>query len=636
LAFSSSTTFQTGSDITPAFKASQKTIDLLESISPVDVAMAQPYIKIMPVDLVTGEPVKGASAINAFFTKPPAFGRSIKQVDSSDSPTVMGERPPVSLERMTIKTKQNYGTIMEEHLEFDIVVHRPDAVFDSDDSGWATLITPGRPHQLIYGWAGSSKNGLVNGNGFQDPQTNTFILSRRSLIFTTSFYTFSLKPNGEIKMKIKAYNNGQYMLRNVSVGDIPGIDELADELRDRSEDLATPAKLEKDQATMKAIRAQLQGKLDLKLLGDKVIRKNGTNFITFKTVADIFVAPTIVKIGKLWGYNKFVLQFANFNSKSGGTKSNKKSKVGASQEYGSKTIGSFLFDIASIKKNLKLLLKKDAKMSMSNFLSIFINLLNNSRWEYKGKGEKTNDFQKPNIKIKVLEVEADKQKALSIVIFDQWAELKKLRSSGKIEPKDQTREKIRSVVANADVPYITLGKGFSYIRDGSFEAQMDQQISRIKMIKAAQHFKDRGSFVSSSSEALERTGPNPYHEIFASSVQGKITMLGNFAFDTFGLIWLDFRASIWSGPFTVLERTDVLTNADFTTQITVQHEGDDPLNTRKRLTKEFRDNLRKKNQAKVKLVEDARAKRRRRRSKRNKDKGPDTRLNRKLNEGGLG
>jgi len=72
---------------------------------------------------------------------------------------------------------------------------------------------------------------------------------------------------------------------------------------------------------------------------------------------------------------------------------------------------------------------------------------------------------------------------------------------------------------------------------------------------------------------------------------------------------------LWSGPYVITEREDVVDATTFDTNITVYFEGSDPLNTREKLTQEQIDARRKKE---IADIEEARKKAEARRKARRK------------------
>src|SRR5690606_8017238 len=101
----------TGNDDRPYVPFSQTAIEQLEWITATEKAQAVPYVRIWQVDARTGMPVNGrqddpsepVAPLNLQTTAPPVFGSSA--VDR------LRDRPPVSLDRISIKTEAPRGDI---------------------------------------------------------------------------------------------------------------------------------------------------------------------------------------------------------------------------------------------------------------------------------------------------------------------------------------------------------------------------------------------------------------------------------------------------------------------------------------------------------------------------------------------
>ena len=109
---------------------------------------------------------------------------------------------------------------------------------------------------------------------------------------------------------------------------------------------------------------------------------------------------------------------------------------------------------------------------------------------------------------------------------------------------------------------------------------MDDLILRSKVEAAANLIKNRGQVVGDTHSQSTVSLPEHYHELWASALQGRITMYGNFAFDAFSQMWLDFGVPIWDNLFVVRGRTHVLTAGSFETIVELYSEQGDPLNAR--------------------------------------------------------
>lgn len=558
-------------------RSSQKTIDLLESISSIDMALAVPFLRITRIDPQTRKPTVGVPPLNVFLQKTPRFGSSIEGRFS--------ERPPSSLELFSIATKQNYGHIIEQHIEMKIIAHRPSAVFDSPDSVWSSLITPGDTHLVEYGWAGSSKNGLVNGFGFDDDDAlggRVFIPSQKAILFSTYYYTFSIKNTGEIEFSIKGMQNGNLVFRQIQLGDV--LESHDDVQESRKSHSKTPAINRKEKSKNNLLRKKLQTLLSslLKKEGAST-RKGKKTLVKFVDILNVLLAKTITTRCTDWGYDKIDLIIGRFNPNIAPT----------SKEFiiNGDEIAEFMIPFDVVKKVIEAATRKGADLTIQTFIESLLSSSINSAttWAPGELDEKSRlSTRLPQIMVKVIDESTLKTKRLKITIFDSVRDLIALFPEETRLYGDEviSRKKIKEKLMQAKVPFISLGKANSFIIDSNFEVEMDPQIQRAKIDAAAKFLKTRSEVTSKSLRDIVKDSPNEYHQIFSSAIRGTITMIGNFAFDTFASMWVDFQVNIWDGPFVVRQRTDTITSSGFETMLEVYSEGTDPLNTKRRLSKE--------------------------------------------------
>lgn len=115
-----------------------------------------------------GRPLRPLSMM---FTQPPSFGAQIVDPDFR-----FRERPPVSIDTISIKSQNPRGLILYRTIDVTLTVHRPDVLFQDpekslDGDVWSSLVTPGCMHAMEYGWSASPsvKNGIINGDGVNEP-----------------------------------------------------------------------------------------------------------------------------------------------------------------------------------------------------------------------------------------------------------------------------------------------------------------------------------------------------------------------------------------------------------------------------------------------------------------------------------
>lgn len=563
----------------PSIRPSKKSIDLLEAITAPEIAMSQPYLRIWQLNAVTHKPYTDRPPLTFYFVKPPSFGSSITS-------SILSERPPVSLERFSLKTKQNYGINQIEQVTIDVVVHRPDAIFDTNftdilsgkEQNWSSLLTPGVDHIIEYGWTSASKNNIMNGNGVFDETTGTVTPARKIAMFSTMTYNFDIQNDGQIRLKINGVNSSTFMARTITIGDIAGLDKD----RDRTE-VTKKKRSPKDKTSAKAIFKALQSKLDL---------LDGTRkrqLFSFEELMNKFVAETVTSVGSDWGYNKYLFQFSDFNIRTGSTRDSKEN--GGKKSYGqvggnSTSIGDFLFTRKFVLKTISKL-SEHTTMSLASFMQAFASAISRANWHLTGQGKKSIDYRIPDVKARVQDLTLGKDRVLNIIIFDQNQGVHALADAGKLKVSEQTTSKIKTRVNDAGIPYVRLGQSLSYIKSAQFKADIEGEVQRNKILQA--YKKARQSKTSSSDVTLRESGTDIFHEMFSSAIVGEITMLGNFVFDTFALLWIDTRVTLWSGVFIITAKEDVLTRASFETKVTVRADGSDPLNTRRLLPDDYID-----------------------------------------------
>ncbi len=536
----------------------QQTVDLLEGITAVDIAQSVPYIRITRMDPTTRLPT--GVPLNAFMTKPPEFGASMA------SKLSYADRPPVSLQGLSVSVGFRYGDIVVEDVEMTLLVHRPSAIFDDEDSGWSSLITPGESHVLEYGWTGSSANDLINGVGYHDG--GIIVPSIRAILFTTYLYTFKIMPTGEIEINVKGKQNGLFALSKTLIGGPTPALEMGTPFLDDRQD---PAALDTSRKSVQEGLAQLS-KLKVK---DGRAKNSRVRLID---VANILLAPVIEARAPLWGFDGTELSIGNFNPSVGKT----------SEKYGSKrptSIGDFEVPYDDVVKVLNTTVKTGKSMTLDSFINDVFRVPNRTdAWESSTvvTGANAERFVTPTIAARVTESRAGGRRILVVTIFDKRELFQRLAREGTIDPKVLSRETVRNRVIGAGVPYVAFGKGLSFIQEANFEVVMNDAIHRAKIEKGAKQQRSRRQLTEETSRESREGLPDDFHEVWASAIQGEITMLGNFAFDAMATIWFDFRVPIWDGLFNITGRRDELTQAGFSTTIEVISEGSDPLGSRRR------------------------------------------------------
>ncbi len=564
-----------GRDDKPSVSFSQGMVDLLESVTPADKAMAVPFLRIWQVDANTGQPVhqkqgdtsQPIAPLNLQFSAPPSFGSSLGQ---------FRERPPVSLERVAIKTAAPRGMITWQQIDMSFMVHRPDVIFgdpDPDVDNWSSIITPGAVHAMEYGWSaspGGVRNGILNGEGYSDLETKppTVIPGRKIVRFVVTNYTFRILPDNQVSVQVTAYEEGEFNLRRAVLGAHMVRTEEAPEKNAVAK--RTPEDLYSE--TGRKIVGALQAKIK-KLSGGKVA-KNDT-LITFKRFADEILAPTIETALNEIGFSDVKLLMGDFNTRVG--KPSKKYRL--MESGGSSFIGDFEIPLKEIEKIFNTQMKAGGQITLYNFVSQFLGVFRSpDTWDRKNV-DKNKLSCIPDVRVRTTMNPA--KRAAVFMIVDVNREFTKFTDGERKPELARTREDVKKVLRDKGVPVISLLKGNSYIQDASFEVQSDDQIKSIFMRRALDPI--RAGVVDSGAKQKVAALVDPREVLYSSAITGDVTMLGSFAFDLFGLIWLDFGIPRWDGPFVIKEREDVVDRQGFTVKISLTAEGSDPLGTQGRL-----------------------------------------------------
>lgn len=569
----------------PFVAITQDAVDLLEAITPAEKAQAVPYLRMWQVDPASGEPVhkdennNPKAPLSLLFAEPPRFGQSF-----GDASTRFLERPGVSLERITITTDAPMGVITYRHVDMSFVVHRPDVIFErtnDERDAWSSLILPGAVHALSYGWKASLgvKNGLLNGEGLDDSSVKPRLIvpAISSIRFVVTNYDFRISPDGQFTFNVTALEDGEYNLRRVTVGNPPkpfGPDP-------------DPNTIQKD---VPIGPYDARGVSAVKELQNRVndLTKDG-GFVKFDDLCNKLFVPEIERAFKEIGYHDPNMILGDFNTKVGhpAERFKLKTKGGGSEDA---WIGDFEIPVKDIRDLFGTFFKNGKPMTLYNFITPFLRILSaHNTWDRKAASRDDKGKAKNIVPTMFMRTILNPSTgACGMYIFDARREFTKFSESDyeKGNKKNSTREDIKKTMRDKGIPFVSFLRGNSYIKDSNFSVVQDEQIKGI-LIRRAFSDPTKNEITGKPGIALKSDGknsraPDVEELLYSSAISGDITMIGNFAFDLFGMLWIDFGVPVWSGPFLVKKRTDVIERGDFTTTISIQSEGSDPLGTQGR------------------------------------------------------
>ncbi len=563
--------FKFGGDVTPAPNTGQEPIDLFEGITAAQLASLVPFVKIIRLDPRTGrELIEEERPLMYDLIATPQFG-SMSPGFGQDSDSFR-ERGLVSLNSMRIQTQMEYGFMSYSKMNLDFTVHQPAVVFDPGNHiGWRALIEEGNSFSLEYGWRADNRlvvdNPVFNGDGIVDPHTGSVIRSSRKLLLLVCKYNLKLRGNGEVDVSIEALENGDIALRET---------RLIDAIKSTSDIFEWTKSWTSDDDEVRAasiLSSRLDSITPLKIDGKG-------EFYTIGQLFQKLAFPLIDASCKGFGYSGGVDMFiGNFNNDAG----EQHSKWGGrSMGGGVHSITEFLVPVKHAKEQLALHITKGMSLRLHDTISIIVNMINEI--EAWAVGDPQIDG-KPVIALQSRTIQQDEKITLVMTILDRKLNSHRLKGLEEISLEKQSKQLVFDRLVAANIPIVELGRANSLILDASLEVQPDPLFQAVLIDRSYGARKARDE-LTGMPDAETRTGTSRPHEVIPISIlRGNLTMHGNFIFETYGTIWLEyFNSSVISGIYNILERVDELGPGKFTTDVTIMSEGVDPFNTRRRLT----------------------------------------------------
>lgn len=577
-----------GENDKPFFPGSQAAIDMLESITPADKAQAVPYVLLWEIDTTTGKAMHANSdgtpkrPISVIYTEPPKFGARLDNPDER-----FRERPPVSLERIAIKTQNPRGTILYSELDLSFIVHKPDIVFDEhiredgshvgEGDSWSSFVTPGQAFALEYGWSASNgvKNGILNGDGYSDKTKGVLIPGRKQIRFVVTRYKFDIQQDMSIKFMIHAFEMGEFNLRQAFLA--PAEDDGKDHTPRTKKPVDPYAD---DRRGLQLLLKKFQDRVAGSSKVEKSQKKGGVQ-VPFGLLFDVIFAEQIEKAFKDLGFTLGGLFMGRFNTRAG----KPAPKYSSGSSVSNQPISDFSFPLDDIEKIFRDLMSQGTRLTVYNFIEPFLRLFSNtSMWDELGIDPMS--VTRPQIAIKSSSRKTrDGKIEVFFYIFDMNREFTKFTpdDSKKLPRQAASRADVRKIVTEAGVPFISFVKANSFVIQPTFETIQDEQMGSIFINR---YFGDkhvnRDQKVNSPDVAGKENRAPAAQQIYSPVLKGKIAMLGNFVLDTFNLVWLDFGIKRWDGPFNVYEMENIIERGAFTTTISVFSAGTDPLNSQGR------------------------------------------------------
>jgi hypothetical protein len=587
----------------PWLPRNQDAFALLEGITAVDKALSQPYIKIWQVTSA-GKPVHAdpndknrpdpAKTISNLLVQPPQFGSSVHR---------FSERAPVALERVTVKnTFGKTGPITYRLITINFVVFQPERVFDESDdefSEWWSLVLPGAYFMLRYGWTGTSANDLLNGNGIVDK--NNIVEGTRDILFATTTWNFSINPDGSLSFVVNAIDQGNNILNHVHLADVDyfnspnpqGEENITSYTAGGSDfkETRSPA----GQKIIQKVQSDVHNLYDQK----GSVRGKSGRVLKFSELLNGLYSPLMEKAVKGVGYDEARFYLGMFNKDIGSARDN------CGGVMTGKSIGDFLIPESWFKDLLGF---KRANGEQLNLMSVLTNVLNyicrQENWvgnnlspDEKQQAEdaskengKVNEKKRGTEEMKILRkrksppnlyVKTATHREKGKLIFNFYVYDLKALDAGfdfddRLNPKT-TRDDIHKKLKKYNFPLVSFKHGLSYIETANFAMETDANMQHIAIERAIDP--NRYQTTGVPHVGLAAAGVDPRKLFLASNITGKVSMIGNFVWDTFFQIWCEFGVRRWDGPFYMMEKEDVIDASNFMSNVSLRATGEDPLNT---------------------------------------------------------
>jgi hypothetical protein len=553
-------------------------MQLLESITPLELASCVPFVKLTKIESF-GKPSTDVQPVMFELISGPSLGRDAGFGSDADSYI---ERSLVSLLSLNVEFTLNYGQQMFREVTLEFLVHRPLEVFDRNSKvAWRQIIEEGQTFSLEYGWTADPtlvQNELFNGHGTVS-QKGLVVKATQSILLNVSTYKVNFTRNGEARVTVKAFENGDLAMRGSTFSDAfertftGGIHDV--------DDADNVAKLKSLLDGL--VKRTRQGRGDFYLMGE---------------ILDKVLAPMIQSAAATWGYvgtgrplsypfeggvisvppDAATLLLGKFNKGAG-----PQSERFSGGPMASRGIEDFMVPVDVLNDLLSSHFSSGRTLYLHNFISMVITIMNREdAWGHPPIGT---TYNQPNVMMKADTVRNDDGSyRLVLVVYDVKVGTDPFDRNDTLALDHQSRADVMRKLASLDVPVLEFTRAGTLVTDANFELQPDPLLQAIQADSAYKDRKDRVQ-MTKTPDVRSRGGQARKGELIIpiSILDGEVTMQGNFALEAFGILWIDFFGSPEiSGVFHVYGKTDRIEPGRFTSSFKVRSESIDPLNTRRR------------------------------------------------------
>lgn len=562
---------------------SKEPMQLLQNISPLEIASCVPIVKIQKIDAL-GKPSTDVRPLQFDLVQTPQFSGLLDFGHDADS---FIERSLVSLMKLNVQSDMQYGLMLFKDVTIEFIVHQPKLVFDRNSKiPWREILEEGKSFSLEYGWVADStivQNPLFNGHGMVT-DTGLVVKSTSTILLTVYSYKVRLMQTGEVSVTVMAKENGDIALRQSKFSD-----DIESTFSFSKED---------DKKNIDRLK-QLVDKLN------KIPGKGKTQYYKIGDVLDNIIAPMIDIAAKNFGYStgNSGLSFAGVKSIPPSPavlllgKFNEDCGPQSEKYFGKPMAGvgieEFLIPRDVLLNELTLHLTSGRAIYLKTIVDLVINTINDdAAWAHPNPGV---SYRKPEIMLKTDTIKnQDGSYRLVIVAYDRKTGTDPFHQKDGNDSRNflaldkQSKSEVFRKLSDLNIPIIEFAHAGSLILDATFDFQPEPLLQAIQIDTAYKDRKDRVQ-QNFTPDVESRKGQSRDGELTlpVSVVEGSITMYGNFAIDVFALVWIEFfGSSEISGVFHAIGKTDSIEPGKFTSEFKFISEGLDPMNTRRRRTEQ--------------------------------------------------
>jgi hypothetical protein len=577
----------------------------LKQITAADKAKAVPYVKIWRVKPSTNE--KDGPEITTQFWDVPKFGTSMGNR--------FGERPAMSLESVTIKNVNPRGFILYREVDISIKVHRPDQVFNNltnQANALASLMTPGNVHMLTYGWQGGFNPMLSTGiptyekdgelhpdekiareeakrTGARDPVPPKYTApAKASIRFTVVTYDFSITVDSQIEITIKGFEDGELNVREAALFDQRDMPKADVGLYAPKTDVEKAKML---QAHLKRMIQTLTDRLNEKKVAieKEVVTDKGAKtkekFIALKDVLRILFSDPLSKTLTNLGYRHIHFYTGLFNKNAPITVPAYLSQDLAVSHAPllpeGMPIGEFMLKLSDVTKVLNDVITTKGQITVYNIIDKLFGIIQNINMYQKNKKSQIPGSVPEMHLVPIYNPDAEGHVQIWVVDRKRYLTSLDWELNEFTVDSDENKAKFRSgleaqsAVEGKGVPFISMYDANSFLAGAKFNVVADEMMKSIFIRRNMEL--NRGQITAENQNVVTTSqGEMDSSLLFRSAIKGELTMIGNFAFNIMGLMWIHFGIRAWDGFFYVMSKTDKIDSSGFTTSITVQAEGSNP------------------------------------------------------------